>query len=721
MITMRINGIPARGRPLALFLLVLALTAVPLLAEDAPCLQVHQLLDSQEIYVAGTGSPDTATLNLAVEGVGPDGRFPIDCLLVIDVSATAQLTQAKQVAFDLISTLSSQDRIGVVSFATTARLNVPLHGDQYRLKSAVADLETSGKSAFGDALQLARQELLRNGRPDAVLVEVLLTDGQSNTGRDPEGEGEVAKEAGIKIVPIGIGTLINRNLLEEFATKTGGRFFERPDERTAEEIQDLLTVTSVAHDVRVEKILPASIHYLGASPAPTRVTEKLDGTTSLIWEIGEVDLGERWQTEITVEARTKGTWTTDQGSTISYTDFRGVENQILVPAWSITAIVPPAPPAPPVAGFSYEPLSPSTTDLISFKDQSRDEDGDVVSWAWDFGDGTRSAEQNPEYSYSHSGTYNITLIVTDDEGYVSDPVEQTVTVKNTGPMAMFDVIPDKPRVAAETVFDASKAYDADGRVVSYAWDFDGDGLFDLTTASSEATHTFLEAGEVPVVLKVTDDEGGVSVIKEIVEVLPSVIVERTIETCLPGDETIVDGVVTVTVTITINTEIHGLTLHEEIPEGWTFTEVDNSSATFRKDTLDWLFLETLVDGDKRVIQYTLTAPSSCTNSETLTVSLNGLVQSSSPRLSQMVLGDDKVALATVLPIPVVISRWDSAQEKIDLCLPEQISFDQLQYAVSLWLDGGTVPYTGDQVITLDVIRDLIAYWLTNTSVHDPLP
>jgi hypothetical protein len=69
----------------------------------------------------------------------------------------------------------------------------------------------------------------------------------------------------------------------------------------------------------------------------------------------------------------------------------------------------------------------------------------------------------------------------------------------------------------------------------------------------------------------------------------------------------------------------------------------------------------------------------------------------------------------------VISRWDSAQEKIDLCLPEQISFDQLQYAVSLWLDGGTVPYTGDQVITLDVIRDLIAYWLTNTSVHDPLP
>jgi len=37
------------------------------------------------------------------------------------------------------------------------------------------------------------------------------------------------------------------------------------------------------------------------------------------------------------------------------------------------------------------------------------------------------------------------------------------------------------------------------------------------------------------------------------------------------------------------------------------------------------------------------------------------------------------------------------------------------------LSGGTVPYTGNQTINLDIIRDLIAYWLTDTSVHDPLP
>ena len=87
----------------------------------------------------------------------------------------------------------------------------------------------------------------------------------------------------------------------------------------------------------------------------------------------------------------------------------------------------------------------------------------------------------------------------------------------------------------------------------------------------------------------------------------------------------------------------------------------------------------------------------------------------------MVLEDDRVVLTPTLPIPVVISRWDTGLAEIDLFLPEQIAFDQIQYAVSLWLTGDAVPHTGELVITLDLIRDLIAYWLTGRSVHDPLP
>jgi len=296
---------------------------------------------------------------------------------------------------------------------------------------------------------------------------------------------------------------------------------------------------------------------------------------------------------------------------------------------------------------------------------------------------------------------------------------QEIVVANAAPTAVFKVTPADPRVAVSTLFDASGSYDVDGLIASYAWDFDNDGVFDVDSASSEVEYTFAESGDLTVTLKVTDDEGASAIAKKSLNILPSVSAIREIDTCLPGDETIIGGTVKVTITITANTEVHGLTLHEDIPASWTFAEGYNASATFRKETTDWLFMETLEDGDTRVIEYTLTAPSTC--SEPAKAALGGIVRSSSPRLSRMIFGEDKVSLVPTLPIDVVISRWDSEQGKINLCLPEQISFDQIQYAVSLWLSGGSVTYTGDKVVTLDDIRDLIAYWLTDTSVHDPLP
>jgi len=103
------------------------------------------------------------------------------------------------------------------------------------------------------------------------------------------------------------------------------------------------------------------------------------------------------------------------------------------------------------------------------------------------------------------------------------------------------------------------------------------------------------------------------------------------------------------------------------------------------------------------------------------VSVSGQVASSSPRMSLAVLGDGKVTSMAVLPIPVVMSRWDADQGMIDPCLPDRISFDQIQYAVSLWLSQSPVPQTGNQKIDLRMLQDLIAYWLTNRSVFEPLP
>ncbi|MFQ6125061.1 MAG: PKD domain-containing protein [Candidatus Heimdallarchaeota archaeon] len=83
---------------------------------------------------------------------------------------------------------------------------------------------------------------------------------------------------------------------------------------------------------------------------------------------------------------------------------------------------------PPTASFSYSPSSPTVGEEILFTDASFDPDGTISAWAWDFGDGMTSTDINPTHAYDTSGSYSVTLTVTDDEG-LEDAYYTTVEVK----------------------------------------------------------------------------------------------------------------------------------------------------------------------------------------------------------------------------------------------------------------------------------------------------
>jgi PKD repeat protein len=51
-----------------------------------------------------------------------------------------------------------------------------------------------------------------------------------------------------------------------------------------------------------------------------------------------------------------------------------------------------------------------------FRDGSIDSDGEITAWAWTFGDGRTSVTPSPSHTYTTGGTYDVTLIVTDDDG-----------------------------------------------------------------------------------------------------------------------------------------------------------------------------------------------------------------------------------------------------------------------------------------------------------------
>jgi len=63
--------------------------------------------------------------------------------------------------------------------------------------------------------------------------------------------------------------------------------------------------------------------------------------------------------------------------------------------------------------------------------RSSDSDGSVVSYAWDFGDGTRGAGINPTHSYASVGDYSVTLRVTDNGGIASAAATASVSIRKS--------------------------------------------------------------------------------------------------------------------------------------------------------------------------------------------------------------------------------------------------------------------------------------------------
>ncbi|WP_157454144.1 PKD domain-containing protein [Crocinitomix catalasitica] len=79
---------------------------------------------------------------------------------------------------------------------------------------------------------------------------------------------------------------------------------------------------------------------------------------------------------------------------------------------------------PPIAGFIANVTS-TCTGIVEFTDLS---DFSPAEWLWEFGDGTTSAEENPTHIYELSGTYTVTLTVSNEAGDDSEIIVSYIVV-----------------------------------------------------------------------------------------------------------------------------------------------------------------------------------------------------------------------------------------------------------------------------------------------------
>jgi chitodextrinase len=95
----------------------------------------------------------------------------------------------------------------------------------------------------------------------------------------------------------------------------------------------------------------------------------------------------------------------------------------------------------PIANVSAgEPYTGLVNENITFNaSYSSDPDHDVLSYYWDFGDGTTSAGVIVTHVYSATGEYNVTLTVTDSHGKTGSDVTVASVLKASKPLSQPDV------------------------------------------------------------------------------------------------------------------------------------------------------------------------------------------------------------------------------------------------------------------------------------------
>jgi cyclophilin family peptidyl-prolyl cis-trans isomerase/chitodextrinase len=133
--------------------------------------------------------------------------------------------------------------------------------------------------------------------------------------------------------------------------------------------------------------------------------------------------------------------------------------------------------------------------------RSRDPDGTIETYKWDFGDGETGSGKSLDHAYAQSGRYVVRLIVVDDRGD-KGTTTRTVLV-NTPPVAQLTSTID-PSNAMRFTFDGSGSSDADGQIREYRWDF-GDGS--VVETGQTVVHEYTVPDNYTVELTVVDDFG----------------------------------------------------------------------------------------------------------------------------------------------------------------------------------------------------------------------
>lgn len=188
-------------------------------------------------------------------------RAPLDVMLAIDSSGSMITNDPRRLriltAKQFIDQLDPQrDQAGIVSWDNDIDFVQPLTSDLARVKDRVEQVDSSGATSLNVGLSAAIDEFVR-GRTDVKRIIIFLTDGDGTyTFSGQAGSpAALARQRGIVIYAIGLGSAPVQRKLEDMATATGGKFYLAP---TAEDLKQIYEEISKQLVVPAERVLTMS-------------------------------------------------------------------------------------------------------------------------------------------------------------------------------------------------------------------------------------------------------------------------------------------------------------------------------------------------------------------------------------------------------------------------------------------------------------------------------
>lgn len=158
---------------------------------------------------------------------------------------------------------------------------------------------------------------------------------------------------------------------------------------------------------------------------------------------------------------------------------------------------------PPVAVISG-PVSGQAGQTLHFSGaaSTAPPGGQIVGYQWQFGDGSTATGVESDHTYAQPGAYQVTLIVTADNGLTAQATQQVVISPAAQPPKAIIDAPTQGTVGQPLTFDGSSS-NGQTPLTGFLWSF-GDGV---AATGQVVQHAYAQAGTYTVSLTVTDSDG----------------------------------------------------------------------------------------------------------------------------------------------------------------------------------------------------------------------